>query len=107
MTDLTPILIGLIGTLIGAAPSVVVALINRNKTNAEGSSILSAAYVGLVEPQGRVIDRLKKELDEKTTEADDWQNRYNRANGCAQSIYYFCKANGLTPPCRPDGVSDK
>lgn len=64
MVDLVPLLIGLVGTLIGAAPAVIVALINRKKTSAEGVNILSAAYVGLVEPQGKIIDRLKAENDE-------------------------------------------
>lgn len=70
MVDLVPLLIGLVGTLIGAAPAVIVALINRKKTSAEGDNILSAAYVGLVDPMGKVIDRLKVENDECANDLD-------------------------------------
>lgn len=70
MNDLVPLLIGLVGTLIGAAPAVIAAFINRKKTSAEGVNILSAAYVGLVEPQGRIIDRLKAENDECANDLD-------------------------------------
>lgn len=107
MSELTPLLIGLLGTIIGAAPMVLVALINRGKTNAEGSSILSAAYVGLVKPQAEVIDRLKLELTEQTRQANDWQRRYNRSNSCAQTLYYFCIDHNLIPPSTPDGIEDK
>lgn len=107
MSELTPLLIGLVGTIIGAAPMVLVALINRGKTQAEGSSILSAAYVGLVKPQAEVIDRLKLELAEQTKQANEWQRKYNRSNSCAQTLYYFCIDHNLIPPSTPDGVADK
>ena len=96
MSELTPLLIGLVGTIIGAAPMVLVALINRGKTNAEGSSILSAAYVGLVKPQAEVIDRLKLELAEQTKQANEWQRKYNKSNSCAhKATAHFVAAKAV------------
>lgn len=107
MSDVIPLLIGLLGTIIGATPAIIVALINRNKTNAEGVNILSAAYAGLVQPQGQIIDRLKAELLESDRQFDDLMSRYSKLLSCAQMLYFYCIDNNLNPPCMPDGVADR
>jgi len=112
MDEWTSVLIGLLGTLIGASPAVIIALLNRGKTQAEGAGILSAAYVGLVQPQGQVIDRLKSELaaaaaelDDKDAELGTMQRRLTKALACAQALYYMAVARGLKTPCKPEGVT--
>lgn len=57
-----PLLIGLIGTLIGASPMLIKAIVDRRKTHVEGDSVLVQTALSLLPAQGDVIESLTKQL---------------------------------------------
>lgn len=107
MSDLVPLLIGLIGTLIGASPMLIRELAGRRKASAEGTSVLVQTALNLLPAQGSMITELQARLAAAQADADDWHKKYTKANACAQTFYYFCIDNNLIPPCTPDGVTGK
>ncbi len=96
MSELTPLLIGLVGTVIGSLPMLISALANRGKTHVENDSVLVKTALDLLSVS-----------KEQADEAEDWHRKFNKANACAQTLYYFCIDHNLIPPCTPEGVTGK